>query len=637
MPGCRVSSSPRSRNNGPRHESAPRGLVFTELSTPLLGLAVAASAGGMEVRYVTSTVVSSVGRRLLRRFSISPIVLEDEPYLPSSDRSLASPVWAANSYLNGLNLDRILKAFDEVHPGVGGLGDALRIALLKSMVMKRQKIFIVETWLRLRQYRAAHVIARGAATRRVIRHLECRPSVIWWPEWPHVAKGRLRQLIPTRGRVRKDQSAAVCKPDLLDPGSPLMVERLASPEAIFVSNMENTYGPLYRYDYLYSEDPESPLHPTRMALMARPWENFSAGIEEGGYPSRGRASVRLRRAVSLLAMAVRADRLRTPFWVHAFLAKFLATAECMAAEIRHHYPDARAAAFGFDTQVPSELAVAFRVAGVSTFAASERPANAADHSAVFSVEVLQTASSYFASAAETNWAIAIRKAEPLGMWRTDLLREGMLAKSPECIRAARAAGRRIAIALPYHLAHSGAAADDPIATSAPSVAHFLLGMLDLSANRADLHIVIRGKNADWLRDPRFRGIAERIERQSNLEVNTDYRSFNEAYRLCGHADVIIAKPTSLAEETLALGIPTLMHDYSHNLSGYVMGPWSHLPRDVWCLGDAELESKVDWALEADGAQFREWWEPHHRTIYGDMNDGSVRHRARARFEAMIGR
>jgi len=401
--------------------------------------------------------------------------------------------------------------------------------------------------------------------------------------------------------------------------------------------MENSYGALYRYDYLYSEEPESPLHPSRMALMARPWDNFTAEIAEGGFPNPGSRGTRIKLALRLLGAATGATRMRSPLWVLMYLARFLTSAEMMARQIREHYPDTTAAAFGFDSQVPLELAVAFELAGIETFAVSERPANNVDHSSIYRVGRLGTASPCLSEAALQNWSLSIREAEAIGMWRTDLLVEGMAADVPECISRARRDGRRIAVALPYHLSHDGDMAEDPVAKSAPSVAHFLQDLLELALRCSDLHIVIRGKNAHWLDDPRFLDIAAQINAMANIEVNTDYVEYNEAYRLCAHADLVIAKPTSLAEETLALGIPSLMHDYTHNLQAYAIDTWTHLPRDLWCLDKAEFHSRVDAVLADGGESFRSWWEPHRQMIYGSFNDGQVRERARQSFLSLVRR
>ena len=37
------------------------------------------------------------------------------------------------------------------------------------------------------------------------------------------------------------------------------------------------------------------------------------------------------------------------------------------------------------------------------------------------------------------------------------------------------------------------------------------------------------------------------------------------------ADLIIAKHTSLADECISRGIPVIIHDYTHNLSGIIRG------------------------------------------------------------------
>src|SRR5207247_1114874 len=94
--------------------------------------------------------------------------------------------------------------------------------------------------------------------------------------------------------------------------------------------------------------------------------------------------------------------------------------------------------------------------------------------------------------------------------------------------------------------------------------HFLRDMLRMAADIPSAFIVCRFKYADWTLLPRFATIVAEIESRENLTISTEYDKPFFSYGLCAHSDLVIAKPTSLADECLAVGIPVLFHDYTHN-------------------------------------------------------------------------
>ena len=98
--------------------------------------------------------------------------------------------------------------------------------------------------------------------------------------------------------------------------------------------------------------------------------------------------------------------------------------------------------------------------------------------------------------------------------------------------------------------------------------------------------------------------------------------------------LVIAKPTSLADEVLALGIPCLLHDYTHNCEGFAVNNLAYLPRELWCLDSTEFTVKVDSILDK-AEEFDEWWKPVKQVIYGGLSDGHVRARVRETIERRV--
>ncbi|MDQ5975432.1 MAG: hypothetical protein QG661_2641, partial [Actinomycetota bacterium] len=316
-------------------------------------------------------------------------------------------------------------------------------------------------------------------------------------------------------------------------------------------------------------------------------------------------------------------------------ARFSARVEDTSRQIRERYPEVRLAVLAFEMQVPPYLALSMQKAGIRTASLQERPAIAFDRAATTIVNTMLTASEYISLAVQQSGTMAVEHTVPTGMWRTDLIHEARRSPAPPTVRSARQRGQHVVLVLPYHAETNAVRASDPICTSIESVRHFLEDIVDLACDEHDAQFIIRGKDADWVADPRFRETLERLNATPNVEVNRDYETFNVTYSLAAHCDLIVAKPTSLADEALALGIPCLLHDYTHNSSDYAREQLPYLPRELWVIDKEDLRRKVRSHLAGGGGAFRGWWEPTRALVYGDLNDGHVRERAQVSLEDML--
>ena len=126
-----------------------------------------------------------------------------------------------------------------------------------------------------------------------------------------------------------------------------------------------------------------------------------------------------------------------------------------------------------------------------------------------------------------------------------------------------------------------------------------------------------------------------VDRLPNIVVSRDYETFNESYRLCAWADLVIAKHTSVVDEVLSVGVPCVAHDYTPNSKDLSRLLVPYLPRDIWAEDFNELRGRIALALTNEGRDFYRLWEPHRMALYGDFSDGHVRSRARAIFELML--
>jgi hypothetical protein len=409
----------------------------------------------------------------------------------------------------------------------------------------------------------------------------------------------------------------------------------ADRSVLLVLNMSTNFGGLYSYAYLFSEEATSPLHRENVIVVAR---NGGPDSGEGVFLAHPTGGSRLRQIyvrARLFLTGMRVGGLRVQWGVVDHLAGVCARVDGQRLEIACRYPSLRLAILAYDIQVPSELVLAVESLGIPTAALNERPQSLFWGLQPFSVSTLLTASPCFSDAALASRSVSINSAVAMGMWRTDFLHEYRAEPPHELRERARQGGQKFVVALPYHCAPPGEWSGNPLAVGVQPITHFLEDLADLAAVRPYVFIVIRGKNDNWATDERFAEIAARIAALPNIAVSRDYGAFNESYRICAAADLVIAKHTSLVDEALAVGIPCVLHDYTRNSQDLARPSVVYLPRRLWAENSGELNDAVDFALEDDGEAYREWWEPHRIRIYGKLNDGSVRARARAHLSTLV--
>jgi len=370
-----------------------------------------------------------------------------------------------------------------------------------------------------------------------------------------------------------------------------------------------------------SYDPDSLRQPSEQPMAALPQPSTAATV--------GRLMQILARA---LGTPTRWPRPRS--WTAlAAMASVSARALAYAPVLRRAFPAARVAVAGYGDLVPPVVALGLAIAGIRLVTCQER-ANLAFLDALGTrADTLLAISETLGAAALTKPSTSVRHAVPVGMWRTDVL-HARRAGTPPPVEARPPHSVRI-VALPYHAAGSPSDSRATIFTSWTSVSHFIDGVCGVADAHPTARVTIRSKSMTPGVGPPLAQTWQRVEDHARVAVDRDYATPYRSYHLCAEADLVIAKYTSLADECLAVGVPVLLHDFSHQHAAFASGIYDYLPDRLWVHSDAELHERVDWVLADGGADFRAWWEPHRRRIYGDWNDGQVRARLRRHVLALL--
>ena len=119
-------------------------------------------------------------------------------------------------------------------------------------------------------------------------------------------------------------------------------------------------------------------------------------------------------------------------------------------------------------------------------------------------------------------------------------------------------------------------------------------ILSLAESNPKIEFIFRGKNCDWYKSRIHKNIILKINKLPNIWVDTDYSSnYWKSYHLCASADLIIARPTSLAEECISRGLDVIVMDYGINYKTQVSRFLPKLLREYYCYSSDQLKSKFN--------------------------------------------
>jgi len=617
------------------NRGSERAVIYLSLSWASVPSMLRHSFGRRESWYLRGGFTTRVGGRVARLFNIWAIDLDIVSELEFGPNSLAGPMDRAIERVDALELTPCLEWFAQRFPTASDAEGILRNSILRMLADRAVDAFYADTWVRSLGYKDVVYVGAspwdkfllddpvhgarvtGSVSRAIARAVE-------------IISRQMTTSIATAGATIDAKRASLEGP-LAD-----FDGRFEHCKVLLDIHRGLTYGNLYSHEFIFSEDIDSPLSRRNVVCMGRLSGPVAPGDLDLTYVRSGRRWSQLRVRLGLFLKALLSGTAPASTLVVHHLASTCARAEGQSHDLSDRFPALRLAVFIYDVQVPSEFVLALHSLGIPTVAMNERPQSVIWGIQPFAVSRLLTASEFFTQEALNSTSVAVREVTPFGMWRTDLLHQYLAGLGHPEYEQARTAGQRFVVALPFHAGPATGWHGNPLATGASSVNHFLEGMANLAEEMPELRIIIRGKNDHWIADERFTAIAARIESLPNIGVSREYSRLDESYRLCARAELIIAKHTSLVDEALAVGIPCLVHDFTENSRDFMRPVVPYLPRRIWVEDEDELRVGVEFALRDDGLAFKAWWESHRRSVYGPLNDGRVRDRARAFMNSLAG-
>ena len=185
---------------------------------------------------------------------------------------------------------------------------------------------------------------------------------------------------------------------------------------------------------------------------------------------------------------------------------------------------------------------------------------------------------------------------PIGLPKSEWVKVNKEKDIPEEIIDAKSKDKKIIVSLGYHSALSWHQSEIKPINNWNAQKDFLNDMIKLAEKFKNTFVIIRYKILDWAENDYFKSIIEKVKNCENLMISQDYKEPQTAYKLCANADLIIAKHTSLAEESYINNIPVIFYDYTHNLKKLNYNNFNYPPENLSCYNFDELQIKVQSCL-----------------------------------------
>ncbi|PJZ36151.1 hypothetical protein CH354_15945 [Leptospira levettii] len=155
--------------------------------------------------------------------------------------------------------------------------------------------------------------------------------------------------------------------------------------------------------------------------------------------------------------------------------------------------------------------------------------------------------------------------------------------------------------------------------------HFLDEIMTLASEFKDSLFTLRYKLIDWLELPFFSQIKNRLKEFQNIKISKEYGISFYSYYLVKNSDIVIGKHTSLLDEAISIGKPTLVHDYSHNIKSVICDTFDYFGSRVICKNFDSFKERFRLLVEDDIDLKREIKEISTK-LYGGLSDGNVKER-----------
>jgi len=283
-----------------------------------------------------------------------------------------------------------------------------------------------------------------------------------------------------------------------------------------------------------------------------------------------------------------------------------------------HYKEAKIALVGYDILFPKALAFALESLNIKTISITERFILIYSNNYTFSLDTLLSASESSSKIIKKSDRFLTNNLYSVGQVRTDKFFYKDIPKSKYKARV---------VVLDHHIENDSENQKfEPILNWKNDV-NYRNEILFLAELNPEIEFIFRGKNCSWYNNKYHHHIKTKADKLPNVSVDMDY-SINswKSYNLCASADLIIARPTSLAEECVSKGMDVIVMDYGINYTISVAKFSPKLLRKYYCHSSKHFIEMFEFWKEHGYVITKKLKDQIKSEIFSNLTDGKVKQR-----------
>ena len=387
-------------------------------------------------------------------------------------------------------------------------------------------------------------------------------------------------------------------------------------------------------DHFYSDNPSSPFYPSR--IMHFEYDNrldISEEVEKmkhffkvdsvtyerifsGNIPWYGAVQLLLKlfkniKIFNYTSIGNNIIYIIIIFWEYIRFSQY-------RSAMRNH-KNAKIALVGYDILFPKSLALALDSYGIKTIAIQERVRPLFVNCYSYNIHTQLVVSDFTANLLKHSNRFLVKHTLAVGQVRTD----HFFDEAPSTVSVYK---RRV-ILLDYHIDKHNKDEKFELILNLKNDIQYRNEVLSIAEANPDIEFIFRGKNCDWYSAQSHHQIIHKANKLPNVTVNTDYSNDHWAsYHLCTSADLIIAKPTSLAEECVSAGMNVIVLDYGINHATIVSKFLPSLLKKYYCHSFEQLQDMFDFWKKNKYIISDKGKNKIKSDIFSNLTDGKVKQR-----------
>ena len=285
-----------------------------------------------------------------------------------------------------------------------------------------------------------------------------------------------------------------------------------------------------------------------------------------------------------------------------------------------YYKNAKIALIGYETLFPKSIALALDSLNIKTIGATERFLTPYRNDQTFILDTLLSNSKPSSKIIRYSDRFYVNKIFPVGLVRSDHLFDNVIERKHKY--------KRRVLVLDTHIAEGSGSEKFSLALNWKNDIFFRNEILLLAHSNPTIEFIFRGKNCMWYKNIGHHSVISKVNKLSNVSVDTDYSIDHwKSYHLCTSSDLIIARPTSLAEECVSKGMNVIVYDYGINYKTHISEFFNdNLLREYYCSSFEQLNLMFKLWIKNDTILTKKKKNQIKEEIFSNLTDGNVKDR-----------